>query len=567
VRLVAIAAAVVVAGAPARAQPVEDPRVAHGGYIGKESVQSLEIDDCRSPPDVSPEELRRQGAEHYERGEVLYAQGEYPAAVTELVASYCLFPTYYNLLKDIGQAYERSLDYEKAIAYLERYVTAIPKDAKRENQCAVDPQEDRKYISFRIETMRKLPARILVDTAPGGAKITLANDAGVAGRSTSGQFFGVLGGRYAMTIERDGFKTITKDVRAEIGKPYTFFERLEPLTGRLRIRVIPANARVFIDRRAVGTGAYDTELPGGRYTITVEAEDRLTLSKDVVVLPDRDTPVTIELAPVPQFGRRQLIAYAAIAGGVAGAGLLSNLDSRNQVTYSAYGFAGGTIAGLAGTYWSLPNVPLGTSDLAITSSLIMGVAGGGTAAIFTSNLSGAAPFAGGGLVLGGLAGYYVGDRMHIRPGEAAVINSGALWGTVAGTLFVGAFNPTQHVGSGIVLSGLGMGTTAGVLLSRFFTVSRAHAALIDVGGVIGIIVGVAAENLVYQTNGPTTTSQSAQTEHVSNFALGGLAIGLVTAAILTRNNDNAQVGISPTVGAATASDGKSTATYGIGGNF
>src|SRR5207302_1553450 len=155
-------------------------------------------------------------------------------------------------------------------------------------------------------------------------------------------------------------------------------------------------------------------------------------------------------------------------------------------------------------------------------SLIGGVAFGGVASLFSDNIGVVAPLAGGGLVLGGVVGYWVGDRIHIRVGEAAVVNSGAVWGSIAGTLLVGSFSPGTRTGAGIVLSGLGMGTTAGVLLSRYFTVSRAHAALIDVSGVVGMIVGVAAENLVYRQTTSGFTSQ-VQTEHTSNFALGGLA--------------------------------------------
>jgi hypothetical protein len=556
--------AVVIAAPLARAQP-SDRRTTHGGYIGK-VIPTLEIDNCPPIPDKSPDELRKQGAEHYQRGEQLYAQGDYEQAVTELVASYCLFPSYYKILKDIGQAYERDLDYERAIAYLERYVTAIPRDAKRDNECSPDPQDDRKLVSFRIEAMRKLRARILVDTTPGGARITLSNDTGIAGRTVSGQPLMVIGGAYTMTIERDGFKPKSHEILAEIGKPYTYVERLEPLTGRLRVRAIPANARLFLDRRAVSTGTYDADLPGGRYTITAEAEDHLAYSQEVEVLPERDTPVTIELAPTPQFGRRQLIAYSALAGGAAGGAMLSTVDAKNQLTLSGLGFLGGAIAGLAGSYWGLPNVPLGTSDLTITSSLIGGVAFGGVASLFSDNIGVVAPLAGGGLVLGGVLGYYVGDRIHVRVGEAAVVNSGAVWGTIAGTLLVGSFSPGTRVGAGIVLSGLGMGTTAGVLMSRFFTVSRGHAALIDVSGVVGMIVGVAAENLAFRQ---TTTgfSSQAQTEHTSNFALGGLAIGLIVGAILTRTMDNAQAGVGPALGVAPTGDGKSATTFGVSGRF
>src|SRR5215831_11035486 len=63
------------------------------GYIGRE-ITRLEIDDCK-PIDLSKDEVFKQGAEHFDRGEILYSQGDYEGAVRELVYSYCLVPSFY----------------------------------------------------------------------------------------------------------------------------------------------------------------------------------------------------------------------------------------------------------------------------------------------------------------------------------------------------------------------------------------------------------------------------------------------------------------------------------------
>src|SRR5262245_673212 len=121
VAALALVIASVLGPALAVAQP-QDVRRSEGGYIGKELVR-LEIDDCPPLPAADDQRLRDLAGEHYDRGEVLYVQGDYKGAVSEFVASYCLSP-YYTVLKDIGQSYERSLEYERAVAYLERYVLA-----------------------------------------------------------------------------------------------------------------------------------------------------------------------------------------------------------------------------------------------------------------------------------------------------------------------------------------------------------------------------------------------------------------------------------------------------------
>jgi len=115
-----------------------------------------------------------------------------------------------------------------------------------------------------------------------------------------------------------------------------------------------------------------------------------------------------------------------------------------------------------------------------------------------------------------------------------------------------------------VLSGLGMGTLGGVLLQRYFTVSRGRAALIDASGVVGMVLGLAGENLVEQASG--TASKSG--ERTANYALGGLAAGLILGGLLTRSIDDPKLAVTPTINKTTAAaNGTSGTTIGIAGAF
>lgn len=552
-----VLAALAVLIAPAAAARADSGAPDQGGFIGQDRAR-LEIDNCPPVPGVADAELQKIAREHYERGEVLYVQGDYEGAVLELASSYCLTP-YYTILKDIGQAYERLLRYGDALAYFERYVMAVPKDAQRTSPCAPDPQDDKRVVLSRIEVLRHLKAAIRINTDPPDAKITLSNDTGVEARGSSGDELVVGGGRHQMTIEHAGFHALTVEIRAEIGKPYTYFEKLEPVKGRLRVRVVPAEARLFLDKRQVGTGELETELPGGRYQISAEAPDHVTVQKDIEVLPDRDTPVSFELPSQPEFGRKQLLLFSGLGGAAAGA-LLAG--AQNSADYIVGGLAAGAAAGLFATYYGTPHdLALGTSSMTVSASLIGGVIGGATAALTTENGNVAAPLIGGGMIVGAATGYYIGDRLHVRPGEAAIVNSGALWGSVTGALFYGSFNPGRTIGGGLVLSGLGMGTIGGVLITRYFTISRGRSALIDVGGVVGLFVGLAAQNIVNQTQNRTASSAQ-QSERASNYALGGLASGLLLAGVLTRNMDDPKLGISPVIQKT-----QTATTVGVGGSF
>jgi tetratricopeptide (TPR) repeat protein len=571
--LVGLAGVVGLVGPGARraaAQPTPGAAApADAGYIGRD-LTPLEIDDCK-PIDLSRDEIRKQGSEHYERGVTLYVQGDYEGAVREMVYSYCLVPSYYILLKDIGQAYERNLDYEKAIGYLERYVKAIPPDAaprRGEDGCLIDPQQDKINVARRVEVLRKLKAKIYVESSPPGARITIANDAGVAVRARSGETIEVFGGHYDMTTELDGYEPHHQPIDVRIGRPFTYFVPLIALKGRLSMQVLPPDARIFIGDRFVGIGHIDVPLEGNTYVVTSEAPDRITDRRQIQVLANQIQRVQVELTAKPQFGHRQLIVFSTIAGAGATASLLYAFQNTGLATL---GSLGGAAAGFAGSALFLPDdVPLGTSNLTITSTAGGAVLGAGVSLLFTRRAEVIQPVLGASAALAGAFGYVMGSRTRLTTGDAAVINSGVVWGSVAGGLFALSFDPGHTVGGGLLLSGLGMGTIGGLLLQKNFSITRTHAALIDVGGVIGIIGGLAAESLVYPTkaaSGPPDMVDARSQEHLANFALGGLALGLVGAGIVTRNLDAPRLPVAPTITQATASDGRATAVYGVAGSW
>lgn len=550
-------------GHPASAQPAE-PRERTDGYIGKE-VPDLEIDDCPAiDPALTQPQLLQRAAERYSRGETLYIQGDYDGAVTEFVSAYCGIEAkdrtaFYSILKDIGQAYERSLEYEKAIGYLERFVIAVPADAKRASACAPDPQIDKENVRRRIEVLQKLQARIFVQTAPAGATVTIQNDGGIAARGSSGEEIEVVGGRYEMIVEREGHETERRRIDVRIGKPYTFFFAMRPLEGRLSIQVTPADARVFIDKRFVGVGRVDESLPSKVYELLIEAPGRIEQTRDVEVLPNQQNRLSFALEPKPQFGRRQLIVYTTIGGAVSTGAMLYAFE---DAATTAIGVLGGAGAGFLGGYlYFSDNVTLGTSNLAITSSVAAGIAGAYTASVFSDDPAIVVPTMGASLVAGGGLGYYLGRRTQVTPGDAALINTSIIWGTAAGSLLTQSFAADRRVSAGLVLSGLGLGTVSGVLMTQYFSVSRKRAILIDIGAAVGIIAGLATVNLAY---GAEEDSES-NDEHRANFSLGGMIVGLVTAGVLTRNMDAPKIPLTPALGRTTDAAGGQATIYGFSG--
>jgi hypothetical protein len=534
------------------------------GYIGR-AATALEVDDCK-PIELSRQQIQKQGFEHFDRGQTLYAQGDYEGAVRELVYSYCLAPTLYFILKDIGQAYERNLDYEKAVGYLERYVREVPPPGAPPCEvCPPDPQQDKANVARRVEVLKKLPAKLYVESSPPGAQITIANDAGVAARAHSGETIDVPGGHYELTVELDGFEPRRQAIDVRIGKPYTYFVALAAQQGRLSMQVAPPDARIFLGDRFIGIGHVDVALPASTYVVTSEAADRITDKRQVAIHANQVKRVQVTLTDRPQLGRRQLIGFATAAGAGAAGSLLFAFQNTGL---TGLGVVAGGAAGFVGSAFLLPDdLPLGASNLTVTSTIGGAVLGAGVGLLFTQRPEAFQPVIGASAVVIGTAGYLVGTRTRITTGDAALINSGVIWGSATGALFAASFDGGHAVTGGLVLSGLGMGAVGGALLQSNFSVSRTHAALIDVGGVVGIIGGLAIESLVYPVKNNQMNVEASAQEHLANFALGGMAIGLLTAGIFTRDLDAPKLPVAPVVAPAVTPGGRATTIYGVAGRW
>lgn len=543
-------AAVVIAATGARVARADD-----SGFIGKDELR-LEIDDCAPKPDRGEKELFDLAHEHYVRGAILYQQGDYDGAIAEMSTSYCLTPVY-DILKAIGQAHERKLHYEQAIAYFERYVLAIPDDAK-------DAAQEKQTISTRIQVLAGLPSQVQVATLPRGALVTFADDAGhrAEGRADDKRIE-LVAGHYTMTVTMAGYETQARPVDIGIGKPYSFVVELPPVRGRVSIRAVPGDARIFLDDRLVALGGWEDSVPAGSYVISVESPGFVTEKRRVAIAPGIEESIAISLEPAPSSGRVQLVSAATVAGAISGVSIGYAVDDQSS-TGALYGGIGGAAVGLIGAYVGVPDdIPSGTSSYVITSSLIGYVEGAAGTSIFTDSqtLPGAVGVVG---VLGGASfAALTAERFHPDSGDAALLNSGALWGGAAGGLFAVVFGLPKRLSGAIVLGGLDAGVVTGALLARRYDITRRHAALVDLTGLAGMAVGVSLESAI-----DANRSQAVPKERIAHFALGGLALGLVAGVYLTRNLDEPKAPkISPQITPMVDSGGHSIVGLGVGGAF
>jgi hypothetical protein len=103
-------------------------------------------------------------------------------------------------------------------------------------------------------------------------------------------------------------------------------------------------------------------------------------------------------------------------------------------------------------------------------------------------------------------------------------------------LFASLFENKKNVNTLLALTGLNLGLGAGFLLTRGTEISRGRSALIDLGGLGGLVAGISIADL-----GVDQVSNSGS-DLRATFALVGMGSGLILATFLTRHIDDPVVG-------------------------
>jgi|GEM_PF-1282439 len=517
---------------------------------------------------VSRRSRNRAAQDHFSRGGTLYNQGDYEGAIIEFVAAYCDVP-HYTVLYNIAQSFERLVQYERAVAYLERMIKETPPAAS-----AV-----REKLRFRVQVLKKLPAQIKVATMPPGATVTLLGSHGIAAQGAANKDtpLKVRSGRYRLQVHLPGYEPIGQWIDVQIGQPYSYYFSLKPLTGTLEVLTDPPDARIFIDNRLVAKGAHVERMPIGKYSLRIEADDHVTKKNIPIEVRDgRTTKLNISLDQKPRSGRLELIVASSLGGASLGGGAFTTIFGENS-TAASLGSALGLGIGIVGGYFGVPkNIPVGSSSFIIGSTLV----GAAEAALVAAWIN-CDPFQkdsgtfdehcdvdviSGAAVAGSVAGLLFAaiteDKLRFSAGDAAVINSGAIWGSVAGALFFASFDSDPRIAEPVILAGLNLGILGGGLIAARNEISRSHSALIDVAGLAGMIAGVALVDVIE----PGTRS-----ERLPHFALAGMTVGLITGTYLTRNMDEPTTvpirTLKPQLSGVRDITGRATATIGMGGMF
>jgi hypothetical protein len=468
-----------------------------------------------------------QAKAHYEKAQQLYATGNYDEAIAEYQEAYRLKP-HPNVLYNIAQAYERLLDYAQSVVWFERYLAEAPKDAV-----------ERPVVENRLRILRNLPARISVTTIPEKVHAALVDANGKRQEADTPALFKVPAGAYTIELQQQGWEAETHDVDVEIGQPYFYQYRLKRSTAPVSIFTRPRGARVFIDERLVGETPFAGTLDVGKHKLLLEHRDYPWHREDLDVQAGAPIQREITLTRPIRSGRTELVIGAMVFGGAAGPLLVASVLGDSTFGNSGLGLlvyllssGAGIGAGFLGSFLATRDgVKVGMSSLMIGG----GVWGTSLATSLSLGLDVPARYiyslaiAGSGI--GMSAGFLIARKTDISAGDAALVNSGGIWGTGTGALLAQAIirNPSGSQFGWFMLGGTTVGLFTGGMLAWKLELSRGHVGLIDVGGLAGTGLGFA---LGYVIGVNSQSEDNIQTG--ARYALGGMVLGLLAGAVLTR---------------------------------
>lgn len=259
-----------------------------------------------------PADRRTEAIAHFRRGNELFKQQAWAAALAELMESRRLHPTKNATanaaycLRKLGR-YDEALDLYEALL---RDFTDVPADLEDETQRA-------------IVDLRGLVGTIEIGESEPGAAISI--DGQARGEHPAIRPLRVAAGSHTVRLYKAGFEPFETRVEVAGRKTAHIDARLVPLVASGRLKVIEQGGRaldVLLDGSLVGKTPWEGRVPVGEHVVLLRGEGDLgTAPTSVAVELNRTVPLTLaaeELAatlrvePVPASAR---VAIDSVAVG------------------------------------------------------------------------------------------------------------------------------------------------------------------------------------------------------------------------------------------------------------
>jgi len=316
---------------------------------------------------------RREAHRRVALGTRYYDQGRYEDALRVYQAAYDIYPDA-SILFNLGLAREKTFDYERCALAFRQFIDSDPDAASRDRaQQRMDSCLERTLVPVKLSSwppnaavaVRATGAEgapsasgrtpITLQLPPGTHEIelqlpghraelrtvtvapgqrpsidvtlerlsTLQVEADVSGATATVDEGApeplpmsreLPAGLYRVRVERDGHKSVTREVRVSPGQQLSLVVSLPALPRRrlLAIRA-PQGATVAFDSEPARPASARHRLLSGEHTVDVRADGYLPFHDDIVVTDDRDLMLEVALAP------RRSKAQRAVTWGLLGA--------------------------------------------------------------------------------------------------------------------------------------------------------------------------------------------------------------------------------------------------------
>lgn len=258
-------------------------------------IGALALSWLAAAPLAAQEGAQAEAQRHFERGEALFERGDYDAALAEYERSYALLdghPDAYVLLFNIGQAYERSHRYDRALEYYRRYLEEGGEAA-----------EDRAAVQSRVETLEGLLGQVRIRANVSDAEVWVDDHrVGAALESVR-----VTGGRHVVELRLAGYASARAEVQVAAGQ-----------TVEVELSLVRQVEGIAPGYFWVTTGAAAAALIAGAVLGSVTLAERASLdarlaAEDFTLLAEVEAPRmrALALATDITFGAGAVLAVAA----------------------------------------------------------------------------------------------------------------------------------------------------------------------------------------------------------------------------------------------------------------
>lgn len=234
------------------------------------------------------------------------------------------------------------------------------------------------------------------------------------------------------------------------------------------------------------------------------------------------------------WSRGELAAGLTIHGAATGVQACMMFDCRSTAAVAATTTAGAAVGMTGGLLWSrYYDVTHGRANAINSGGLWGTVAGIGAGVLSNVSHPTAMGLTIGGRLTGIAAGYLLAETLRPTAGDVALVNLGAVWAGASYLLLTSGalgLEMSPQLGFGTLLAASTLGGAVGAATTRIIPMSRTRTSLISASGLFGAFAGLAAPAIA--------TGGDAELPALSTGALIGTVAGLTAGGFFTRNFDD-----------------------------